>query len=353
MSVVLAASAAFKWRNSAMNIAHTGRSVLRFPRLMTAFAVALALCAPTSRAAEQALRFAHIHSPEHSTQRAAEMISDGLKMHGGGQVEIRILPNAQLGTERQILEGLMIGTIDMGAIAGNILQGFEASAGLTSLPYLIRDFDHAFKVEGGPIGKEVEKRILAKTGVRVIGYSTTGIRVIVTPGKPIVSLVDFKGLKIRVPESPVMVATFKALGANPTPIPFGELYTALQTRVVDAAESPPAVLNDIKLFEVAKAMSLTNHVYTNQYMVINEKAYQRLSEKERAALLAAGREATTWQRAVTVKGQNEMIDHLQKTAGVKVYPVDTAPLQKAVAPVYQDYAKTIGGMQLIDAVVKM
>lgn len=336
-----------------MNIAYARRAVRRVPQLMMALAVALAICAPTSQAAEQALRFAHIYSPEFSVHKAAQMISDEFKKRTGGQVEIRILPNAQLGNERQIMEGLMIGTIDMGNVTGNVLQGFEASAGLTALPYLIRNFDHAFKVEDGPIGKEVEKRILAKTGVRVVGYTTTGIRVVFTPAKPIVSLADFKGLKIRVPESPVMVATFKALGANPTPTPWGELYTSLQTRVVDAGESPPMVANDIKIFEIAKAMSLTNHVYTGQYMLISEKAFQRLSEKERAALLAAGREATTWQRAGTVKGQNEMIEHLQKTAGVKVYKVDTAPMQKAVAPMYQDYAKTIGGMQLVDQVTKM
>jgi tripartite ATP-independent transporter DctP family solute receptor len=319
---------------------------------MTALALALAICAPGSALAQKALRFAHIYSNDFSVHKAAEMIADGVKKRTGGQVEIRVLSNAQLGNERQIMEGLMLGTVEMGNVTGNVLQGFEASAGLTALPYVIRDFDHAFKIEDGPIGKEVEKRILAKTGVRVIGYSTTGIRVIATQSKPIVSLADFKGLKIRVPESPVMISTFKALGANPTPMPWGELYMGLQTRVVDAGEAPPGALNDIKIFEVAKAMSLTNHIYTGQFMLISEKAFQRLSEKERAALLEAGREATAWQRATTIKSQKEISEQLQKTAGVKVYPVDTAPLQKAVAPVYQEYAKTIGGMQLVDAVLK-
>ncbi len=335
-----------------MNDAHSKRAFALVPQIMTALAVALSICAPTAQAAEKTLRFAHIFSTDHSMHKAAEMVAEGIKKRTGGQVEIRVLPSAQLGNERQTMEGLMLGTIDMGNVTGNVLQGFEASAGLTALPYLIRDFDHAFKVEDGPIGKEVEKRILTKTGVRAIGYTTTGIRVIATPGKPIVSLADFKGLKIRVPESPVMVATFKALGANPTPIPWGELYTSLQTRVVDAGEAPPGALNDAKIFEIAKTMSLTNHVYTGQYMLISEKAFQRLNEKERAALLEAGRDATVWQRSVTVKEQTELTERLQKTAGVKVHPVDTAPMQKAVVPVYQDYAKTIGGMQLIDAVLK-
>lgn len=336
-----------------MKIEHADGAFRRFPQLLIGVAAALAIYAPASPAAEKTLRFAHIYSTEFSVHKAAEMIAEGVKKRTGGAVEIRILPNAQLGNERQTMEGIMVGTVDMGNCTANVMQGFEASGGLTALPYLVRNFEHAFKIEDGPTGKEIEKRILAKTGVRVIGYSTTGIRVIASPTKPIVSLADFKGLKIRVPESPVMVSTFKALGANPTPIPWGELYTALQTRVVDAGEAPPAALNDIKIFEIAKIMSLTNHMYTGQFMVISEKSYQRLSVKERAALMEAGREATAWQRAAAVKAQTDMTAQLQKTMGVKVHQVDTAPMQKAVTPVYQDYAKTIGGMQLINAASKM
>jgi tripartite ATP-independent transporter DctP family solute receptor len=335
-----------------MNVATAKPARPRAGLLATALAVTLAAFSPTNQAADKNLRFAHIFSTEHSLHKAAVMIADGVKQRTGGTVEIRVLPNAQLGNERQTMEGLMVGTLEMGNVTGNVLQSWEASAGLTSLPYIVRNFEHAFKIEDSPTGKEVEKRILAKTAVRVIGYTTTGIRVVATQSKPIATLADFKGLKIRVPESPVMVATMRALGANPTPTPWGELYTALQTRVVDAGEAPPAALNDIKLFEIAKVLSLTNHVYTGQYMLISEKAFQRLSENQRAALLEAGREATTWQRNQTVKDQTAMIEQLQK-AGVKIVPVDTAPLQKAVAPVYQDYAKTIGGMTLIDAVIKM
>ena len=319
-------------------------------RLGAVFAVALAVWTPSTQAAEQTkvLRFAHIYSQEFSVHKAAEMIADGVKKRTGGSVEIRILPSGQLGSERQIMEQMMVGTIDMGNCTANVCQSFEPAAGITALPYLVRDFDHAFRIEDGAVGKEIEKRLQAKTGARVIGYSTTGIRVIATANKPIATIADFKGLKIRVPESPVMISTFRALGANPTPIPWGELYTALQTRVVDAGEAPPAALNDIKLFEIAKVMSLTNHMYTGQFMVISDKAWQRLNEKERAAVMEAGREATAWQRAYTVKSQNEMIQAVQKT-GVKVQQVETGPMQKAVTPVYQDYAKTIGGMQLIEA----
>jgi tripartite ATP-independent transporter DctP family solute receptor len=313
----------------------------------------LGISLPGLAADPKVLRFGSIFTPEHSMTKAAQRLADVVKQQTGGSVEIRVLANAQLGNERQIMEGLMVGTVDMGNVTGNVLEGFEVSAGLTALPYLIRDFNHAFKVEDGEIGKDVEKRILAKTGVRVVGYTTTGFRVIATPAKPVQTLADFKGLKIRVPESPGMVATFRALGANPTPIPWGELYTALQTRVVEAGEAPPAALNDAKIFEVAKAMSLTNHVYTGQFVLINEKTFQRLTEKERQAILEGGRQSTQWQREQTVREQTETIEQLQKTAGVKVYKVDVAPLQKAIAPVYQDYSKKIGGMTLIDAINKM
>lgn len=329
--------------------------MLRSPIQSVRFALAAVLLATAAsgHAADKTLRFAHIYSPEHSSHKAAVQLSDVVKQQTGGGVDVRVLPSGQLGQERQIMEGLMVGSIDIANVAGNVVQGFEAAAGLTSLPYLVRDFNHAFRIEDGEVGKEIEKRILAKTGVRVIGYNTTGFREVVSPGKPIVSLADFKGLKIRVPESPLMVATFKALGANPTPIPWGELYTALQTKVVDACESPPGALNDIKIFEIAKSMSLTNHVYTGTLVLMSEKAFQRLTEKERQAILDAGRQMTKSQREQAVKDQNATIESLQKNAGVKVHPVDTAPLQKAVTPVYQDYGKTIGGMTLIDSILKL
>jgi tripartite ATP-independent transporter DctP family solute receptor len=323
------------------------------PLAITVFTVLCCILPAPTQAAEKTLRFGHILSATDPMQKAAERLGEVVAKETGGALEIRVYPNSQLGGERQIMEGLMLGTIDMGNVSVNVMQSFEPVSGITALPYLIRDFDHVFKVEDSTIGKDIDSRILAKTGVRVIGHTSTGFRVIATPVKPIQSLADFKGLKIRVPESPIMISTFKALGANPTPIPWGELYTSLQTKVVDAVESPPATLGDANIYEIAKAVSLTNHVYSGQFVLISEKVFQHLSEKQRQAILDGGRESTVWQRQEAVKQQAATLEQIQQRWNAKVYPVDTRPLQEAVKPVYQEFSKTIGNTTLIDHILNM
>jgi tripartite ATP-independent transporter DctP family solute receptor len=323
------------------------------PLAITVFTALCCILPAPIQAAEKTLRFGHILSATDPMQKAAERLGEVVAKETGGALEIRVYPNSQLGGERQIMEGLMLGTIDMGNVSVNVMQSFEPVSGITALPYLIRDFDHVFKVEDSTIGKDIDSRILAKTGVRVIGHTSTGFRVIATPVKPIQSLADFKGLKIRVPESPIMISTFKALGANPTPIPWGELYTSLQTKVVDAVESPPATLGDANIYEIAKAVSLTNHVYSGQFVLISEKVFQHLSEKQRQAILDGGRESTVWQRQEAVKQQAATLEQIQQRWNAKVYPVDTRPLQEAVKPVYQEFSKTIGNTTLIDQILNM
>jgi tripartite ATP-independent transporter DctP family solute receptor len=305
-----------------------------------------------SKAAEKTLRFGHILTASDPMHKSAERFAAALRQKTGGAVIVNVYPDSQLGGERQSVEGLMLGTIDIANVSTNVTAGFEPMAGITALPYLIRDFKHAFKVEDSAVGKEIDKRLLAK-GLRVIGRTTTGFRVTATPSKPIQSLADFKGLKIRVPESPLMVATFKALGANPTPIPWGELYTSLQTKVVDAVESPAATLNDANIFEVAKAVSLTNHIYSGQYVLMSEKVFQRLSPAEQKALLEASHDAIEWQHQEAIKQQAATLELIQGKWGVKVYPVDTKPMQEAVKPVYGDFLKSIGGGSWIEDVLKM
>ena len=319
--------------------------------LLLGLALAVSGVIATSEAAERTIKYAHLFSPEHSINKAALRFAADVAKLTKGRIKVTVHPSETLGTERQLAEGLSLGTIDLSPITANVLQAFEPSAGITALPYLIRDFDHAFKVEDGPVGKEIERRVLAKIGARTIGYYSTGFRNLVTVKSPVRSLADFKGLKVRVPESPIMVATFKALGANPTPIPWGELYTSLQTNVVDAAEAPPAALDSIKVFEVVKFLTRTNHMYTGQFLLINEKLWQKLSADDQKAISQAAKASTDWQRQVAEKNQVKIVNDVEKR-GIKVFPIDTKPLQKMVTPLYKDFGKSIGGMELIEQVLK-
>ncbi len=328
------------------------RSVGRFGSWLVAGSCLVVVAGiATAQAAERTIRFAHLYSPEHSINKASLRFAKDVAKLTNGRIEVTVHPSETLGTERQMTEGLSFGTIDLSPITANVLQAFEPSAGLTALPYMIRDFDHAFRVEDGPVGKEIERRVLAKVKARTIGHNTTGFRNVVTRDIPIRSLADFKGLKIRVPESPIMVSTFKALNANPTPIPWGELYTSLQTKVVDAAESAPAILDSIKIFEVGKLLTRTNHMYTGQLLLINEKLWQSLSGADQKAVSQAGKAYTDWQRQFVVQSADSVLEGLKKK-GVKVFQIDTRPLQEKVTPLYEEFGKTIGGMSLVNQALK-
>lgn len=308
-------------------------------------------CRPVT-AAEKTLKYAHIYSPEHSIHIAGLHFAKLVAEKSGGKIEIQVLPSEQLGTERQLVEGMTIGSVDMSPITANVLSSFEPSVGITSLPYLVRDFDHAFKIEDGEIGKELASRLLKKLKLHAIGYTVTGFRAIATRDRPIKGIEDFKGLKIRVPEAPVMVQTFKALNANPTPVPWGEVYTALQTKLVDAAESPPGTMDSAKLFEVTNHLAITNHIYTDQFFLMSDKAWNSLSPAERASVLEAAKETTEFDREYTKREQANTVESVKKR-GIAVTEVDTEPLRKAMKPIYDNFAKSCPCEQFIDAALKM
>lgn len=309
---------------------------------------------PSTFAAERTLKFAHNMSSEHPFHKAAVVFANVVREKTEGRLELRVYSGMQLGTEKQIMEGLMIGSIEMGKVGGNVVEGFAPIGSLLYLPYIIRDFDHAFHVEDGPVGEKMKAEVFKKTGVRTLGFNFSGIRSVLSRDKPIRTIVDFKGLKIRVPESPIMISTFKYLGANPTPVPWGELYTAFQTKVVDACESPPRTLADAKLFEIGEFLTLTNHIYSNLFVMINEKFWQSLSEKDKAIFIAGAKADQDFERKLASKLHTETLERIKREGRITVIEIDNKPLQKAVQPLYEEYSKKIGagGMEIIEQVIK-
>lgn len=307
---------------------------------------------PMGQSVERTLRFAHIFSTEEITHKGAVKFAEVVWEKSGGRIKVMVVPAEQLGNERQIMEALQLGGIDMGVVSGNILVGLNPVAGLTSLPYLLRNFDHAYRVEDGPVCKNIESRIWEKDGLRVLGYNNNGFRVFLCRTKLVRSIEDFKGLRVRVPESPMLVATWRYLKANPTPLPWGELYTAMQTKIVDAAEAPPAYMYNSKLFEVAKFCTETNHSFTTASVIIGKKTWESLSEQDRAIFIAAGKEDTALVRKLAVQRDKDTLELVQREMGATVVPIDTKPLQQAVSPIYEDYGKKIeGGMTLIQQII--
>jgi tripartite ATP-independent transporter DctP family solute receptor len=295
------------------------------------------------------IKLGTVWSDGHPGTMGARKFAELVNAKTGGAVEVRVFPNSQLGSEREMFEGIRLGNIEMGYIAGNVIENIVPEASLPSLPYLFSSFEQAFKVEDGPVGQAISARILKSAGARTLGFFATGFRQTAAK-RPLRSIADFKGLKIRTPESPLLVATFKLLGANPTPLPFGELYTAIQTNVVEAAESPPGVLDGAKIFEVAPYLVRTSHIYSSGHILINDGFFGKLTPAVQKVIVEAGKEAQDYQRKLVVEVEGSIIQKLatRKEHPVTVIDIDTAPLRAATASYYEQFGKQIGGMQLVD-----
>ena len=208
------------------------------------------------------IKFAHAGSDTHPYSVGLKEWQPLLEKASGGAIKLEIFGNAQLGGERELAEGTRLGTINMTSVAADgALPSWVPELQALGLPYVIRDRQHAYAILDGPIGKEFEQKLLDQ-GFVTLAWWELGFRNMTTKSTPINSPDDLKGLKIRVQESPVWLAFIKALGAIPTPIPFNDLYTALQQGVVDGQENPIVTIQAMKFYEVQKQVALTEHVYT-------------------------------------------------------------------------------------------
>lgn len=315
-----------------------------------ALSVVLGLLAASPAHGARVLRLGHIMGAKHQVHLTALKFAEGVKARTSGALEVQVFPAGQLGQEKEMFESMRLGSLEMGFIAGNAVENFEPSAGLFSLPYLFGSYQHVFQVQDGAVGQEIARRVLAKTGVRYLGYGNIGFRNTLTKSRIIRTPDDFRGLKLRVPPSPAFVAAFKLLGANPTPIPGGEMYTALQTGVVDGVEGTPDILEDFKMFEVAKHYTLTRHIYTDIPLVIADSAWKSLSPVEQKALQDAAIEAGSFERELVQKIEGETFTRIKKDK-VLIYEMDTAPLRTSVRSYYDEFAKRIGGARLIEEAI--
>lgn len=201
-----------------------------------------------------------------------------------GRIKVELYPNNQLGAERQMVEGITLGTIEMGVLSPGVIAGFVPTWQVFDLPFLFKSREVAYKALDGELGDKLKADSLKK-GIMTLAFPENGIRQVTNSKKPIKSPDDFKGLKIRVMENPVHVATFKALGANPTPMNFGELYTALSQKTVDGQDNPVTVVYSSKFNEVQKYLSLTGHVYAPSSMIISVVYFNKLPKDIQAIII--------------------------------------------------------------------
>jgi len=323
---------------------------LRNLSLALCLAVATTMAAAaTSVAAEVKLRANVPGNQEGIAYLGAKHFADIVNERAGGKVTVKVFHSSSLGDQVSSLESMQAGTLDISTIETPITT-IDSILGATALPYVFTGREHVAAAFNGPAGAWIEKRLAAK-GLRVLGFMEGGFRQITNSVRPIVTPADLKGVKMRTPSSKLRIKIFNTYGANASPLPFKELYTALQTGVFDGQENPVIWAKSTKFYEVQKYLSITNHLYTVMYLLMSESAYQKLDADTQAILKQAGREATAYSVEVGIKADNEIVDFL-KTKGMQVNQADIAAFVAASKPIWGDWATETGGdaQKLIDMI---
>ena len=257
-----------------------------------------------------------------------------------GRYKLNFFPNGALGGEREVLEGVQLGTQDMTITSTGPVGNFVPEVRIVDIPFLFRDYDHARKVLDGPIGQDILTKFPAK-GLVAISWMENGFRHVTNSKMPIKTPADLAGLKIRTMENKVHMEAFQAMGALPTPMNMNEVFTALQTGTVDGQENPIPVILANKLYTVQKYISLTSHVYSPAVLIINPEIWNKMSDADRSAFKEAAKIALVANRKKVNDDEANGIAIIEK-AGSLVNKVDTVPFQKACASAYANYNKEFG-----------
>lgn len=275
------------------------------------------------------IKFAHVDPADlfvSKKQAMAIAFKHTVEARSGGRITVEVYPSAQLGGEREAVEGVKLGTIEMTSTADGPISGFVSEVLVLGIPYLFSSEPVAWKVMDGPFGAELAEEVRKKTGIRVLAYGETGFRNFTNSTRAVRGPDDMKGLKIRTMENPAHVAMVKAMGANPTPIPWPEVYTSLQTKVVDGQENPVSTIVYAKLNEVQKYLTLDGHLYSPDFIFINDKFFLSLPPDLRNVVKEAAMLGGNVGRSIQQINSLLGLETLRK-AGMEIYAPSKAELQ--------------------------
>lgn len=256
--------------------------------------VAAATLATSAMAADMTLKLGHLANEDNPWHLASLKFGEELKALTNGRIEVEVYPNESLGKEIDLINGMQLGTVDM-TITGESLQNWAPMAALLAVPYAYKSIEHMDEVASGPIGDKIKAQIIEKVQIRPIAYFARGPRDL-TSNRPIKSPDDLNGLKMRVPNVPLFVDVWKALGANPGPMAFSEVFTSLQNGTIEAQENPLALIRSASFYEVQKYVNLTDHVRSWIYLTIAESTWAKLSADDQAAVMEAAKRAQAFER---------------------------------------------------------
>jgi tripartite ATP-independent transporter DctP family solute receptor len=312
----------------------------RYGRVLSIAIAGLSLIATSALAQQKVvLKASDVHPAGYPTVVAVENMGKKLEAATNGRISVQMFPSMQLGGEKEAIEQAQIGAIALARVSVGALGPVIDDLNVLNLPFLFRNTAHMQKVIDGPIGQELLDKVTnnPRAGLVAICWMDAGARSVYDTKRPIKSIADLKGLKVRVMGNPMFVDMMNALGGNGVAMGYDQVFSALQTGVVDGAENnPPSFVFD-NHYQVAKYYTLTEHLIVPEILVMSRKTWDQLSKDDQALILKFGREAQLEERALWTKYENDAMDKA-KAAGIQITQInDKTPFQDAVKPVWDKY----------------
>lgn len=323
----------------------TGAAILNVILLLAGFGL------PPSEAGQPLiLKLGHSLPSTHPYEQGAKKFAEEVFGKTKGAIRIDTFPGEQLGTGREMAEATIAGLQDFDIDAG-LLMPHAPRLAIIQAVFLFKGREHLLKVLASDIGRDLKGYLVEKAGLRILSNFYFGERHITTTNKPIRSLADLKGLKIRVPEVPVAMEGLKALGANPTPMAFGELPLALKTGVVDGQENPISNIYAFKLYEVQKYIALTAHMVGVNFLVVNERRWQGLTSEQQQIVQEAADEGAALSNRILMDQENSLLAELRQKGMIVTTP-ELAPFRDAAVASWKKF-EDVWGRDWIERIQKM
>jgi tripartite ATP-independent transporter DctP family solute receptor len=320
-------------------------------RLQLILVVGLIGALVTGVEAATVVRWGDVLSADHPSVQMITRVANRVKDATQGRIEIQAYPAGQLGSSKDQIEAVALGTQQMVTEGAANFGQWVPSISVIEAPYVWRDAAHLTKVMAGPVGQDLNKQLIEKRGMRILGTTYYGVRQLTTTKKAVRTAADMKEFKLRVPENEVFLAMARAWGAKPTPMTFGELYLALRQNVVDGQENPLPTIDSGKFFEVQKYLVLTGHILTPRLVVINEKFWQGVSAADQKAISDAVAEGIAWNNQEILAREQSLLDKFKK-AGMEVIQPDVESFRKPVLDTLPKMFEAKWGKGLFEKIVE-
>ena len=320
-------------------------------KLHNVVAAALAAAFAVPALAQTEIKFGHVGEPGSLFAASAEEFAKRANAKLGAKAKVVVFGSSQLGGDKELLQKLKLGTVDI-ALPSTVMSSEADLFGVFEMPYLVKDRAHMKRIESAVFWKTLAPAAEAK-GLKVIGVWENGYRHITNSKRPINTPADLQGIKLRVPEGKWRVKMFQAYGANPSPMKFSEVFTALQTGVMDGQENPFTQIYSAKFHEVQKHLSLTGHVYTPAYATVGMRKWSSLPADVRSTLEAVAKETQAFVYQKAAKDDDELLAKI-KAANVQVNTPNKDAFIAASKPVYEEFAKEVkGAKEVIDRAIAL